>query len=156
MRLRTLAVPVILIAMALAAPRPAPAQEARSLFDTTGTAWVYASYFRVPWPRVDSLLKLERFRSAFRERGQQLGCFLDTQLLIHQTGNEYNVVQSTTYASFRNIGPGSGTGACTNRAFREVVPDSTQRAAIQAGNNWVYGDAAHYDVIYWVPYPGRR
>ncbi len=158
MTLRTYLVLAALIGMLVAAPRPAAAQEATppSLYDTTGTAWVYASYFRIPWPRVDSLLKLRRFLPAWRTRAAQMGCFLDSQLLIHQTGNEYNVVVSTTYDSFRKIGPGSGTGACTTRAWRETVPDSTLRAAINAGNDWVFGDAAHYDVIYWIPYPTRR
>jgi hypothetical protein len=157
MTLRTHLLVTALLGSVLAVPRAAVGQEAAppALYDTTGTAWVYASYFRVPWPRVDSLIKLQRFRPAWRARAVEMGCYLDSQLLIHQTGNEYNVVLSTTYASFRNIGPGSGSGACANGAWRETVPDSTLRAALQQGNNWVFGDAAHYDVIYWIPYPTR-
>lgn len=147
-----------LLGFVVATPPPAAAQEAMapSMYDTTGTAWVYASYFRIPWPRVDSLLKLERFRPAWRERAIAMGCFVDATLLIHHTGNEYNVVFSTTHDSFRRIGPGGGSGACGNRAWQEVMPDSTMRAAIQEGRNWVFGDAKHYDVIYWIPYPARR
>lgn len=139
-------------------PSRPPAQEVvpPALYDTAGTAWVYASYFRIAWPRVDSLIKLNRYFPAWRARAIEMGCFVDATLLIHHTGTEYNVVSSRTYASFARIGPGGGTGACTNRAWRETVPDSTLRAAINHGQEWVFGDAPHYDVIYWVPYPGRR
>ena len=149
---------LVLLGLFAAAPPRALAQEAKppALYDTTGTAWVYASYHRVPWSRVDSLVKLNRFRPAWRDRAVEMGCFLDSQLLIHQTGNEYNVVLSTTYPSFRYIGPGGERAGCANQAWSATVPDSTLRAAIQAGNSWVYSDASHYDVIYWVPYPRRR
>ncbi len=134
----------------------AQAARPRPLYDTTGTAWVYVSYSRVPWSRVDSLLKLQRYLPVFRARGIALGCFLDAQLLIHHTGGEYNVVAMYTYATFKSIGPGSGTGACNARAFREAVPDSAERAAYQAGQQWVFRDTNHYDEIYWVAYPSQR
>ncbi len=141
-----------------AAASTGQAQESRvpRLYDTTGAAWVYASYYQVSWSRVDSLLKLQRFRSAWRDRAVQAGCYLDSNLLIHQTGNEYNVVISTTYPSFRYIGPGAERSGCANEAWRAVVPDSSLRAAIAAGNRWVFQDGKHYDVIYWVPYPRTR
>ncbi|HUF31366.1 MAG TPA: hypothetical protein VMM77_12010 [Gemmatimonadaceae bacterium] len=136
----------------------AGAQEANAprLYDTTATHWVYASYHQVPWSRVDSLLKLERFRPAWRARAIAMGCFVDSQLLIHQTGNEYNVVNSRTYSSYRDFGPGGQQSGCAARAWRETIPDSTLRTSIARGRAWVYGDVAHYDVIYWVPYPRRR
>jgi len=148
----------VLVSMFVAAPPPLPAQEATppALYDTTGTAWVYASYFQIPWSRVDSLIKLERFRPAWRARGIAMGCFLDSELMVHHTGSEYNVVFLTTFPSFRYIGPGGQAPGCGTRAWRETVPDSTLRAAIQKGNDWVYDEAGHYDVIYWLPYPGRR
>ncbi len=153
---------IAVVAAAWAAPGAraqgpsAQAAKPRALYDTTGTAWVYATYSRVPWSRLDSLLKLQRYLPAFRARGIALGCFLDAELLIHHTGGEYNVVAMYTYPSFRSIGPGSGTGACNARAFREAVPDSAERAAYQAGQRWVFMDTTHYDEIYWVAYPSQR
>lgn len=148
---------LVLLGLSTTATPRAAAQEPRApaLYDTTGTAWVYASYYRVPFSRVDSLLKLQRFRPAWRDRAVAMGCFLDTGLLIHHTGNEYNVVVSTTYASFRDIGPGAPRAGCAGEAWRAVVPDSAMRAAISAGNRWVYENVAHYDQIFWLPYPRR-
>lgn len=142
----------------LALTASAAAQEARApaIYDTTGTAWVYASYYRIPWPRVDSLIKLQSLRPAWRTRAIEMGCVADWTFLIHQTGNEYNVVFSTTHRSFRSLEPGGESATCRDRAWRAVVPDSATRAAIAQGMSWVYGDAPHYDVIYWVPYPARR
>lgn len=148
---------LVLVGLSSAATPRAAAQESRAptLYDTTGTAWVYASYYRVPWPRVDSLIKLQRFRPAWRDRAVAMGCFLDSSLLIHHTGNEYNVVVSTAYSSFRDIGPGSPRTGCTGEAWRAAVPDSSLRAAIAAGNRWVYDNVPHYDQIFWLPYPRR-
>ncbi len=40
--------------------------------------------------------------------------------------------------------------------MREVMPDSTARAARNEGLEWVFGDYKHYDIIYWEPYPTSK
>ena len=96
------------LAILLTVAPPVRAQGAipPAIYDTTGTAWTYAIYLAVPWPKVDSLVKLERFHSAWRDRSIEMGCFLDHVFLIHQTGDEYNVLYATTYDSPRPIRPG--------------------------------------------------
>ena len=141
------------ILLTIAPPVRAQGAIPPAIYDTTGTAWTYAIYLAVPWPKVDSLVKLERFHSAWRDRSIEMGCFLDHVFLIHQSGDEYNVLYATSYRSPRPLVPGSGVQECRQQAWEEIVPDSTLRAEIQAGRDYVNGDYKHYDRIWWVPYP---
>jgi hypothetical protein len=121
-------------------------EEAPQLYDDSGV-WVYATFLKVPWSEVDSLLKLSRYAPAILEKGKEMGCYLDQEMLIHHTGTEYNVVYMTTYASFDDLGPGDDCGA-----FEAVVPDSTERAALDDGFEYVLDGYKHYDIIYWQPF----
>jgi len=109
--------------------------ERRSIYDDSGII-VSVSSFKVPWARVDSLLQLNKIRNAVTEKGREMGCYLDRQFLIHHIGDEYNVVYKTYRSGLHWPNPNPGRG---NRAFQAVVTDSTQRAAIVAGRNWVFG-----------------
>jgi hypothetical protein len=123
--------------------------ERRSLYDDAGH-YVYVSYFKIPWAKVDSLIQLQNIWNAVTGKGRELGCFVDREFLIHQTGTEYNVVFKTYYKDWASINEG-----CGGRAFRAAVPDSAQRTAINAGNQWVFDGVEHRDVIYWEPYPNK-
>ena len=152
--IRITAVSVFVLALSFPTPQPSFGQEAeerRALYDDVGR-FVYVNYFNIPWPKVDSLIQLNSIYNAVTEKGIEMGCFVDREFLIHQTGDEHNVVFKRYYEDWAGMTPGTG---CTGRAYRAVVPDSAQRAAIDAGNQWVFGDAAHRDVIYWQPYPKR-
>lgn len=145
----------ILLAIGISASPPLHGQdtgERRGLYDASGRL-VYVSYLKVPWARVDSLIQLESVYNAVTEKGIELGCYDDREFLIHQTGSEYNVVYKTYYKKWSWPFANDGCGA---RAYRAAVPDSVQRAAINAGNQWVFGgDMEHRDEIYWEPYPGN-
>ncbi len=144
---------LFLLALLVPVSQPALGQETdtrRSLYDQAGRL-VYASYFKIPWSRVDSLIQLESIRDAVTAKGRELGCYVDREFLIHHTGSEYNVIYKIYYEQWSWP---SGNPGCGARAYRAAVPDSTQRAAINAGNQWVFGDEAeHRDEIYWEPYP---
>jgi len=148
LRVETFLVLVMLVFM----PRPAIGQEPEAVpqpYDESGV-WVYASYMKVPWSRIDSLMVLQHGTApAWREKAIEMGCFLDWQMLIHHTGSEYNVVYLTTYDSWEHLTPGRG---CGNTAWQEVMPDSTARAAVEAGLQWVHDEYKHYDEIYWQPF----
>ncbi len=106
--------------------------------------WVYTSFFKIPWERVDSLTELQKLYP-WREKAKEMGCHLDRQVLVHHTGSEYNIVIMTTYATWKDMAPGGG---CGQRVFEALEPDSTRRAEVNAGFNWVYTDVEHRDVIY--------
>ena len=142
----------LMLAVCLLAAAPAFGQEEsprRSLYDDTGR-YVYASYFQIPWARMDSLIQLNAGRwNAVTKKGQELGCYLGREMLIHQTGDEYNLVFKTYYKDWAAINAG-----CNDRDLRAAVPDSLERAALNAGAQWVFdGASAHRDIIYWEPFP---
>jgi len=150
----TFYISTICLALGLLAaqPRSADGQEApavRSLYDTTGV-FVYTSFNKVPWSRVDSLIQLNRMSPTVRDMAIEMGCYLDRRMMIHHTGTEFNVVVMTSYPTWQSIMSRSG---CGGRAFRAAVPDSALRRAINEGNNWVFGENEHRDIIYWEPYP---
>ncbi len=122
-----------------------------TLADAQGDAaeqpYIYASYWKIPWDRVDSLTKLNKLYPVVA-KAKELGTILDRTWLVHHTGNEYNVVLSTRFASWEAIGQGARMG----EAFRALEPDSLRRAEVNAGYNWVFDPAvtSHYDIIYQV------
>ena len=115
--------------------------------DTPPERWVYASYWKMPWDRMDSLTKLNKLYPVVA-KAKELGTILDRVMLVHHTGNEYNLVVSTAFPSWEAIGKGARFG----EAFRALEPDSLRRAEVNAGFNWVFRPegTAHYDVIYQV------
>lgn len=143
----------LVLSLLVSASQPAFSQDAperRSLYDTSGR-YVYASYFQIPWSRVDSLIQINTHWNTVTEKGREIGCYLDREFLIHQTGDEYNVVFKTYYKDWASINAG-----CNNRDLRAAVPDSLERAALNAGGQWVFdGASAHRDIIYWEPFPDK-
>ena len=65
-------------------------------------------------------------------------------MIVHHTGNEYNIVIVSVYESWESMGEGNGFGA----AFRELEPDEERRAEVNAGIQWVFNDTEHVDNIY--------
>lgn len=108
-------------------------------------AWVYGNYNKIPWSRVDSLSKLLKLYPMI-EKAKEMGHILDRRWLVHDTGNEYNVVIETVYPSWEAMGEGARMG----EVFRALEADSARRAEVNAGFNWVFQDTDHYDVIYRV------
>ena len=113
--------------------------------DAPPERWVYSTYWKIPFDRIDSLTKLSKLYPTVA-KAKELGTILDRVVLVHHTGNEYNLVISTVYPSWEAIGKGSGMG----EAFRALEPDSLRRAEVGAGFNWVFSGTAHYDIIYLV------
>ncbi len=146
--------PALLAGLLLAIPAVAQAQAGqttrRQVYDAQGR-YVYATFQTVNWNRVDSLVQLRAaVFPAVRAKAIEMGCYLDQQMLIHHTGNAQNVVTLTYYPTWEAV---NNTG-CQGRAFVAAIPDSARRAAVVAGNNWVFeGGGAHNDIIYWEPNP---
>ena len=106
-------------------------------------AWIYMSSWKIPFSRVDSLSKLVKLYP-IPEKAIENGALLDYHMIVHHTGNEYNMVIVSVYESWESMGEGNGFGA----AFRELEPDEDRRAEFNAGLQWVFSDAEHVDNIY--------
>jgi hypothetical protein len=130
----------VLIVAAVATAPTVQAQE-----EADENPWVYVASYKVPWERVDSLVKLfDRYADPFVTYANENGFWLDRRVLIHDTGDEYNVVYETFYDSWEAIREGGWGDA----AWQAVEPDSTQREAAIAGFNWVFEGVTHKDNIY--------
>lgn len=107
---------------------------------------VHITQYQVPWDRVDSLRVLSRMYPERIALAKEDGHILDRKVLVHMQGDEWNVLIVTVFPSwdaFTNPEPGWGQAI-----FRRVEPDSTRRAAFNAGLNWVYRGTIHKDNIY--------
>ncbi|MBI1967433.1 MAG: hypothetical protein HYS40_05550 [Gemmatimonadetes bacterium] len=105
----------------------------------------YVSAYQVSFDRVDSLTRLLRaHRLPVIEERKRMGTLLDERWLIHNYGDEYNVVRIGQFRTLTALVEDT-TGQA---AFRKVYPDSVQRAAISAAFNWVFAGAPHRDNIY--------
>ena len=110
------------------------------------TFW-YASFYEVPWARVDSLAKLWELTSQVTDEAINNGSILGRLRLIHHTGAQAaNIVELQQYPSWEALELRSFGGA-----QRTVIPDSTQRAAINSGYGYVFEGIPHYDAIYVEP-----
>lgn len=118
-------------------PTLATAQEA----DEQETPYWYVSYYSVDWSRTDSLTNLWERTAPVRALQKENGEILEWIGLIHQVGNEKNVVTMTKYPFWDAIDEQSD-------AFETVFPNAAERALLNDGFNWVYGSGAHQDVIY--------
>ncbi len=111
---------IFVLALLFSASQTALGQEAqarRSLYDKPGI-YVYVSYFKIPWARIDSLIQLNSTYNAVTKKGREMGCYADRKMLIHQTADEYNVVFKTYHEKWYRVRPGTG---CGQRAFRAVL-----------------------------------
>lgn len=108
-------------------------------------AYWHVQLYQIPWERVDSLQSLtEQYTDQVVAGAKEAGSILDFKLLIHNMGDEYNVVEMTKYPSWAAIQEGRGFGPVA-----EELWDEEQREAIMDGFAWVYeGNPAHKDYIY--------
>lgn len=115
--------------------------------DTTTGAYWYASFYEVPWARMDSLQTLWELTADVPAEAKRNGSILGAIGLVHHTGvQQANVVTLTKFPSWDAMESRSWGGA-----FRTVVPDDARRSELNAGFGHVYSDAPHYDVIYVQP-----
>lgn len=117
--------------------------------DTTQGALWYASFYEMPWARVDSLNKLNKMTAALSAEGVRTGALLGTIGLVHHTGVHHaNVVTLNKYPSWEAL---ERQNSWVSGAFETVEPDSARRAAIFSGYQYVFQGIPHYDVIYGQP-----
>ncbi len=110
--------------------------------------FVYVLAYVIPWERVDSLTTLLQKTSERVAKAKEMGYLIDWQTWIHRHGDEWNVLTVRTYASekaWASNPPG------WQQSVREmIIPDSTRRAAINAGFAWVFDGTSHRDNMYRV------
>ena len=110
------------------------------------TYW-YASFYEVPWARVDSLAKLWEMTAQVTDEAINNGSILGRLRLIHHTGSQAaNVVELQQFSSWEALEQ-RGFGGAQSVA----IPDSTKRAAINSGYGYVFDNVAHSDAIYVEP-----
>ncbi len=107
-------------------------------------AYWYVSFYSVDWAKVDSLQALVKSYSyPVAKEAMKSGKLLDYKWLIHDTGNEWNVVIMSKYRSWDAIDDG-----VFGAANRTLHPDSLQRQNINAAFNEIFAGGAHRDMIY--------
>jgi hypothetical protein len=112
---------------------------------TKDKAYWYTSSFKIPWAKVDSLKKLVKmYVNPIVAQAKKSGRILDYRVLIHHTGDEYNVVIMEQYPSWVAIDKGNGFAD----AFKVVEPDAAKRKVGYAAWNWVFEGVVHIDNIY--------
>ena len=109
--------------------------------------YVYSMEFQIPWSRVDSLTKLVDLTDKeykFYDKAKEMGYILDFRIMIHDTGNEWNVRIEWVYPSWEAIRePGWG-----KKVWEALEIDSAKVEEINAGFTWVTKDVIHRDNIY--------
>lgn len=123
--------------VAFSMPTPSTAQESAE----EETPYWYVNYFTIDWTRTDSLIKLWTLTEPVRELRKKNGEILEWLGLMHNTGNEHNVVIMTKYPSWSAINADS-------KATETVFTNAAERARLNDGFNWVFGAAPHQDVIF--------
>lgn len=107
-------------------------------------AYWHVQLYQIPWERVDSLRTLVDRTQPVVDDAIENGAILDFKILIHEMGDEYNVVEMTKYPSWAAIQEDRGFGEAAEEVFDEATDE-----AIMDGFDWVYeGSAAHKDYIY--------
>ncbi|NIS65020.1 MAG: hypothetical protein GTO05_07660 [Gemmatimonadales bacterium] len=141
MRLVRIVVAVMVLGFMLGGAGQAYAQEE----EAAERPWVYASFYKVPWERVDSLTALNKLYP-WVEKAVEMGHILGFKMLVHHTGDEYNIVLMTFFPSWEAI----GEGARWSEVFEALEPDAERRAEVDDGFDWVFQGTKHYDIIYRV------
>lgn len=110
-----------------------------------GTPYWYVSSHKIAWEKVDSLQSLIKlYTIPILAEVKKDGGLLDYKVLIHNTGDEYNVVIMSKYPSWAAIDKGAGWGA----AFKKIEPDKAKRKKVSDAFNWVFRGRVHIDNIY--------
>lgn len=138
MRAHHLLIPAAGLIVWVGATSLRPAQQ------TDQAPYWYVSTYSVDWRQVDSLQSLFRkYTLPIVEEAKKDGKLLDYKMLIHNMGNEWNVVLVRKYRSWDDIDdPALGPAA------QKVFPDSAQRARVNAAFAEIYQGGAHRDFIY--------
>ena len=131
-----------LAGMLLAVPTDVRAQDGDEM-EEAEAPWIYISSYKIPWSRVDSLTKLVALYPV-PDKAMENGTVMDYHMIVHHTGDEYNIVIVNVYESWDSMGEGNGFSA----AFEDLEPDAERRAEVTAGFNWVFADTEHHDNIY--------
>ena len=109
------------------------------------TPYWYVSFFKVDYAKIDSLQTLiKEYTNPIVAEAKKTGPLLDFKILIHHTGDEYNVVTMEKYPSWSAIDESSGRSA----AFKKIQPDKDKRKEINDAFNWIFAPYIHYDGIY--------
>jgi hypothetical protein len=111
--------------------------------DGDDDAYWYVSMFSIPWAKVDSLGKLIDKDSPLVEAAIERGNIVEGKVLIHHTGNEWNVVFMTKYANWAAIDADPGLAGIAEEMWGEEA-----RAARGEAYGEIFGDNAHRDYIY--------
>lgn len=126
----------LLLTVGTAAAQEAPAHK---------TVYWTVSSFQIPFPKIDSLMRLTRaYTLPTVEEAKKAGTLLDYRVLIHAWAGRDNVVIMRAYNSWDAIRNDTTYGA----AFRRLHPDSTERRTIGRAFNEIFGDGIHHDEIY--------
>lgn len=134
-----------LIAAALAATvglsSTATAQEAQE----EEPAYWYVSHYRVSWDKIDSLMSFVQNDEELVREGISRGNFLEGKVLVHHTGDEWNVVFMTKYPSWEAIDADPGLGPLAEEMWgadrRQARGDALEYLTQEVGG-------AHRDYIY--------
>ncbi len=108
-------------------------------------AYWYVSHYRVSWAKIDSLTSFVRNDEELIGEGISRGNFLEAKVLVHHTGDEWNVVFMTKYPSWEAIDADPGLGPLAEEMWgaerRQARSDAFDYLTQEAGG-------AHRDYIY--------
>jgi len=108
-------------------------------------AYWYTSSIKIPWPKIDSLQQLYKlYTIPIMEEAKKNGSILDYHILIHHTGDEYNVVTMTKFPSWAAI----NEGASTRQYLEKFIPEKEKRDEILAAFRSILSGYYHIDNIY--------
>lgn len=127
----------VAVAMLFGVPTMAAAQD-----DEANPYW-YVTAYSVPWSKVDSLGKLIDKDEPLVQAAIERGHMLESKVLIHHTGNEWNVVFMTKYPNWAAIDADPGLADIAEEMWGEEA-----RQARGAAYGEIFGDGAHRDYIY--------
>ena len=114
--------------------------------EKTETPYWYVSFLKIPYAKIDSLYKLEKqYTPAVVAEAKKQGLILDYKMLLHHTGDEYNVVYLAKYPSFEAMESAWGWW---NTAYKAIEPDEKKREKVQEARLWAFDKIIHKDLIY--------
>lgn len=103
----------------------------------------YVSMYSVPWSQVDSLGKLIDKDAPLVEAAIERGHIVEAKALIHDTGDEWNVVFMTKFANWAAIDANPGLGDIAEELWGEEAREARGDAYGE-----IFGSGAHRDYIY--------
>jgi len=111
------------------------------------TPYWYVSHFKISWAKIDSLVKLEKeYTPAIVKEAKKRGTILDYKMLLHHTGDEYNVVVMTKLPSWCSI-EGNAWGWWSS-TYKTMEKDKKTIENVLKARNWAFDGIIHKDLIY--------